>query len=1449
VTPLPRLRSVSARLAKGLVWLIALVLVLLGLGLAVIETSWGKDRIRDLIVRQANPYLTATLSIGRLEGSLLRGITLGDVRVSRQGHTLIQIDDIALSYSIRELFQQGVVVRRVQLTRPRIVGGRQADGRWDLGALVRRDAREQERTGPSRPIEVQSIEIIDGRISLRDPLDFGAAHVPTEFEALNANFAFAYFPVRWKLTFDRVSWIGRAPDLSVTRLAGLFGRGPGGWFFEHFSVDTARSAFVLDGRINTERKPTELDLQVHAARFAFQEWSGVLRGLKNIAVDSAFDTSLKGPVNRLATNLQLAGTGGSVKGALILDTSVPGWHGAGAVDVERLNLARWLNRTDRPSDITGHVTFNLALELGRHFPRGVYTFEGPHAMYMGYEADRVRARGQLTETTVLVAAADAVAYGARVSTGDASIGIDSPFPFRFQGTVTSIDLRRVPATVPVPRVDSLLTFDYNVSGRFHDPYIIGGATFARSQFLGATIGASTVGSIDTSQKPLQYSGDGNVERIDLRVFGEGLDVSWLQEPRYAGTVSGHFRVQGAGANRTELILTGGGRLARADLFDGTLSDADVSIGIDHGTLRASFDGRFASIDPAIPFQDPRLKSSMTGSGRVTATVRDLLTRTVALPDYDVRGTLTLGASRVHDIPIDSASLEATLVDSMITVTHVEAAGPAIEGKGSGTVIVRETTLTDFQYDVSRLDLAQVRDATGGSASGIVSTAGRVSGPAEALHAIGDATVNQLDAYGVQALTLVGQYDATLPASNPGGASARITGRGTFFTLFGQSVREASGSVTMDADRLGFDLQLLQQENRNGRLAGSVRLREDRHALEFIDLTVTLGRAPWHLTPTGQAPVVSWNDDGVSITRAEFSDGSNDERIGVEGTWRADGNGALRVTATHVFLDTLQSAFDRPTRYGGVLDLDATLRGTTERPRVAARLTVSNGRVERVGYQKLQGSVDYDARMLRVDLRLDQAPGVWLTAAGTVPVGVFNRDLPDLPIDVSIKSSTISLGLIEGVTDVIRNVSGDIKLDVKAIGTSHDPHLDGSIDIANAGFLVTASGAKYKNGRAAVKLARERMTVETLHLEDNGGHPLDIHGSLATHELRVGDLEIEARAQHFEVMRNALGNVDIDAALQVRGQFESPRIAGDMTINNGDVKVDEILQRTLFQPYATEPTSMSDVDAVAALNPWQRLGLDLALHVPNTLRLTGRDVQVSPGTPIGLGDINLRVAGDLYLYKDPGEPLSLTGSFDSVSGTYTFQGRRFDVADASSINFRGDLNPDVYVTVRRVISGVETRVSVTGPLQQPELRLSSTPPLDDSDILSLIVFNSASNQLSSVQQQELLVRAGALAAGFIATPLLRAIENQLGLEILEIETQGEFGSGPRVTIGEEIAPGLIARFSRQFGPEPYDEATLEYYLSRLLRLRATFSDAQTLSARSPFRRIERAGIDLLLFFSF
>jgi autotransporter translocation and assembly factor TamB len=727
----------------------------------------------------------------------------------------------------------------------------------------------------------------------------------------------------------------------------------------------------------------------------------------------------------------------------------------------------------------------------------------------------------------------------------------------------------------------------------------------------------------------------------------------------------------------------------------------------------------------------------------------------------------------------------------------------------------------------------------------------LTGPSTAVKLTGDATIHNLAAAHLDALTTTGHYEVGLPSGTEALPSVRINGQATFLTAWGQHFETATGTLTLANRRLDFNLSAAQAGGRSGSVSGDLIVDRERRAMEVDDFEFTLGRAPWKLVRDATPPVLTWSDEGIAITPVVFLlAGNTDQRIGLGGTWRRDGNGQLRVTATHVFLETLQGAFEAPARYGGVLDVDGTISGTPGAPIFAGQLSIRNGRVQRLSYEKLEARIEFSQQVFHVDARLDQSSGAWLTAVGSVPLSALNRSLPDHDIDVAIKSSPISLGLIEGVTDVVRNVGGEARVDMRVIGSVHDPLFEGSVALTNTAFLVTATGARYKNGRASFSLARDRIVVDQLHVEDNGGHSLDVHGSLGTRELRVGDLVIDATARRFTVIRNELGELNVDANLQLRGRFETPKVSGDVTVASGNLKVDAILERTLFRPYSTEETPLPAIDAVAALNPWDRLSLDITLDVPETLRLTGENVQVSPGTPIGIGNFNLRVGGDLSLYKDAGQPLSITGSLDSIAGTYAFQGRAFEVDESSSINFRGDLKPEIDLAVTRLISGVLARVSLTGSLDNPRLELSSTPPLDPSEVLSLIVFNASLSDLSAVQQQELAVRAATLAAGFLAQPLVSAIEGSLGLETLNVEPSSDVvNTGPRVTVGEEIAPGLVARFSRQFGQDPYDLATIEYNLSRLFRIRASFSDAASLLSVSPFRRIERAGMDLLFVFSF
>ena len=212
--------------------------------------------------------------------------------------------------------------------------------------------------------------------------------------------------------------------------------------------------------------------------------------------------------------------------------------------------------------------------------------------------------------SVLVADADAVAYGAR-SDDDGRLDRHRRRRFRsaFRGTTTGIDLRRVPAD----RAGATGREPADLRLRRHRPlqravhHRRAPPSPGRSSSA-PTVGAGTVGSIDTLQKPLHFTGDGDIDSVNLRRFGEGLDVGWLQEPRYAGTVSGHFQRRRRRHRRATLTLTGGGRLTRADLFNGTLSDADVSIGLDGGTLRASFDGRFADDRSGRAVHGPAIRS-------------------------------------------------------------------------------------------------------------------------------------------------------------------------------------------------------------------------------------------------------------------------------------------------------------------------------------------------------------------------------------------------------------------------------------------------------------------------------------------------------------------------------------------------------------------------------------------------------------------------------------------------------------------------------------------------------------------------------------------------------------------------------------------------------------------------------------------------------------------------
>jgi autotransporter translocation and assembly factor TamB len=133
-------------------------------------------------------------------------------------------------------------------------------------------------------------------------------------------------------------------------------------------------------------------------------------------------------------------------------------------------------------------------------------------------------------------------------------------------------------------------------------------------------------------------------------------------------------------------------------------------------------------------------------------------------------------------------------------------------------------------------------------------------------------------------------------------------------------------------------------------------------------------------------------------------------------------------------------------------------------------------------------------------------------------------------------------------------------------------------------------------------------------------------------------------------------------------------------------------------------------------------------------------------------------------------------------------------------------------------------------------------LDESDILSLIVFNRPVNDLGGNERLTLGERAGALAAGAIAAPIADSVARALNLDVVEIQPTAVGDQAPSLALGSQIGSRIYVGVKQEFGQGDVSTVSLEYRISRLLRLVTSlaYSAVQTQAAR----RTSGSGVDLI-----
>src|SRR5882724_2180927 len=125
--------QIAKRVAHVLVIVLTLIIGATAAAVIVSQTAWFKNWLRGYIVREAQQYLNGTLSIERLGGNLFFGVEMENIGLSMDGS---------------------------RLDKPVIYLRREGDT-WSLSKLVKKQETEADRSGPARPIAIDTIGISD----------------------------------------------------------------------------------------------------------------------------------------------------------------------------------------------------------------------------------------------------------------------------------------------------------------------------------------------------------------------------------------------------------------------------------------------------------------------------------------------------------------------------------------------------------------------------------------------------------------------------------------------------------------------------------------------------------------------------------------------------------------------------------------------------------------------------------------------------------------------------------------------------------------------------------------------------------------------------------------------------------------------------------------------------------------------------------------------------------------------------------------------------------------------------------------------------------------------------------------------------------------------------------------------------------------------------------------
>jgi len=336
--------------------------------------------------------------------------------------------------------------------------------------------------------------------------------------------------------------------------------------------------------------------------------------------------------------------------------------------------------------------------------------------------------------------------------------------------------------------------------------------------------------------------------------------------------------------------------------------------------------------------------------------------------------------------------------------------------------------------------------------------------------------------------------------------------------------------------------------------------------------------------------------------------------------------------------------------------------------------------------------------------------------------------PDLikeeAVEARVDLPRLDLSRFSTLVPAAKKITGILTGHLAVNGKLGKPEIRGEIDLANGSFVSMNRDLPPVTGVAAsVDATLNGVNLKTLRATVAGG-TLQGEGSLPFVEGKPGAMNVRLRASHLPIIRNDLMIVRANADLRLQGPFATAALTGSVGI------VDSLFYRDI----ELLPIGKPFTGPAAAKLPKVDTPKNPTAGVPEpfrnwTLNVTARTedpflIRGNLGT--GQATANLRIGGTIGNPAPTGEVKIRNGVASLPFSTLLVR--------SGTLRFtpEGGFNPTLEIRGTAEPRPYRVDVYVYGQLSDPQLVLTSNPPLPENEIMTLLATGTTTSGLENTQ---------------------------------------------------------------------------------------------------------------------